>query len=133
MSDEPRVLFCGLGTSAVAWYRCILPAQALGADWCGLGYEPPNLQFYTGLVKGETRLPRWEDYDIIVVQQPRGLGWHKLIREMQDRGIRVIFEIDDYVAAMPSFRSVLEDGVITDRELVERSGRVADLVQRLER
>ena len=102
--DGRRILFCGLGTSAVAWYRCVLPAQALGADWCGLGWQPPDLQFYTGLVKGATRLPRWEDYDLIVFQQPRGHGWLKLIKDLQGKGIKVAFEIDDYVDAIGSMK-----------------------------
>ena len=29
----PRTLFVARGSSGIAWYRCALPASALGADW----------------------------------------------------------------------------------------------------
>lgn len=90
-------MFIGLGASAVAWYRCFMPAMFLGADWIGVVGEPPNLRFVTGLVGGKTTLPRYEDYDVIVVQQPRGKGWLRLIKGLQARGAKVIFEVDDYL------------------------------------
>ena len=33
MSDLPRTLFVGRRSTAVTWYRCVLPAEFLGADW----------------------------------------------------------------------------------------------------
>lgn len=91
------VLFIGRGATAVAWYRCYLPALFLGADWIGLEREPPNFVYRTGLVGGSTTLARFDSYKIIVVQQPRGRGWLNLIRKLQANGIRVIFEVDDYL------------------------------------
>lgn len=103
MSDSSeRVLFIGAGQSAVAWYRCYLPAITLGHDWIGVAGEPPKLHYVTGLVQRETKMPRFEDYDVIVVQQPRGTGWLKLIRDLQSMGIRVLYEIDDYVHGIRS-------------------------------
>jgi glycosyltransferase involved in cell wall biosynthesis len=93
----PRVLFIGVGASAVAWYRCFMPAMFLGADWIGVIGEPPKLRYVTGLVGGKTALPRYEDYGVVVIQQPRGRGWLRLIKGLQSRGIRVIFEVDDYL------------------------------------
>lgn len=94
------VLFIGLGASAVGWYRCYLPALFLGADWIGVANTPPELGYVTGLVANATKLPNYLDYKIIVVQQPRGRGWLKLIRELQSKGIKVIFEVDDYLHAI---------------------------------
>lgn len=98
MSTDPsRVLFVGLGASAVAWYRCVLPALFMGADWIGVSGEPPKLSFATGLVKGQTVMADFRDYDVIVLQQPRGKGWLRIIRELQEAGKRVYFEVDDYL------------------------------------
>lgn len=99
-TDPSKVLFIGLGDSAVAWYRCILPAMFMGADWVGLSGEPPKLRFHTGLVQGETKMANIPEYDVVVIQQPRGKGWLKIIRELQSAGKRVYFEIDDYVHAI---------------------------------
>lgn len=94
------VLFIGMGASAVGWYRCYMPALFLGADWIGVVNTPPNLVYVTGLVNNSTKLARFEDYKIIVIQQPRGRGWLKLIRDLQAKGIKVIFEVDDYLHAI---------------------------------
>lgn len=91
------VLFVGLGNSRVAWYRCVLPAMYLGCDWCGLSGIPPYLQFATGYVKGRTQLPTFEDYDVVILQQPRGRGWFDLIRKLKAAGKVVLAEYDDYV------------------------------------
>lgn len=96
-----NVLFIGLGQSAVAWYRCFMPALFLGADWIGVAGEPPDFHFGTGLVKRDSRLP--EDYDaysIIVVQQAHGLKWLDWIKERQSAGVKVLYEIDDDLHAI---------------------------------
>ncbi len=42
VTEIPKTLFMSRGNNAVAWYRCALPALALGADWtCYVG-EPPQ-------------------------------------------------------------------------------------------
>ena len=38
----PKTLFMSRGNKAPAWYRCALPALALGADWTCYAGEPPN-------------------------------------------------------------------------------------------
>ena len=96
----PRTLFVAAAGQATGWYRCSLPAMALGADWVGAGGEPPELQFPTGVTRGPVTLAGLEDYDVVVLQQPAGRGWLKLIRRLQAAGVRVLFEIDDYVHAL---------------------------------
>lgn len=96
------VLFVGLGASPVCYYRAMLPAMALGADWIGLNGEPPKLGWATGLAKDENGVPQSAmpdlfRYKIVVLQQPQGPNWVKLIRGLREAGVKVIFEIDDYL------------------------------------
>lgn len=92
------VLFIGQGCSPVAYYRCFLPAMGLGCDWSGLADEPPKHQWVTGLVGKESRMPNMmEDYKIVVVQQAHGEGWNTAIERMRENGVKVIYEIDDYL------------------------------------
>jgi glycosyltransferase involved in cell wall biosynthesis len=102
--DPSRVLFVGVGATGICYYRCLLPATAMGADWIGIGpSEPPHLRLDTGLVKGGTRKPNMlTDYDVIVLQEVFGEGWLKFIADAQERGIRVIYEINDYLHGIPS-------------------------------
>ncbi len=92
-----NVLFVGIGTSAPCWYRCALPARALGGDWVGVRGEPPELSFVTG--EAARPLSSVEDfaaYDVVVLQQPRGSAWLKAIGELRAAGVCVLFEVDDY-------------------------------------
>src|SRR4051794_34357830 len=96
--DPHRVLFVGHGTTPVMYYRCLLPAQAMGADWCGVVGAPPRLGVATSMIRKGTHMPNLlEDYDIVVLQQPAGDGWLETIEAMQNNGVKVIFEIDDYL------------------------------------
>ena len=91
-----NVLFAGIGASAPCWYRCALPARALGADWVGMRGESPVV-FYTGEAARPLRsVEDFASYDIVVLQQPRGTAWLRTIRDLQAAGVRVLFEIDDY-------------------------------------
>lgn len=92
-----RMLFIGMGPTAVAYYRCLLPATFLGADWVGIVGEPPEIEITTGLVKGRTQMPNFDDYDCIIIQQCRGTKWHKLIRKLQSEGRTVLYEVDDFL------------------------------------
>lgn len=97
-----EVLFIGLGHSPVCYYRVMLPAMALGADWIGLSGEPPKLHWMTGLAKDDDGVPQsgMPDlfrYKVIVIQQPKGRGWVKLIEALREQGVKVIFEVDDYL------------------------------------
>jgi glycosyltransferase involved in cell wall biosynthesis len=97
MSERANVLFVGIGTSAPCWYRCALPARALGGDWVGVRDEPPALTFHTGEAARPLRgVEDFATYDVVVLQQPRGNEWLRVIRELQVAGVKVLFEIDDY-------------------------------------
>lgn len=95
--NPERVIFVGLGATAVCWYRCAMPATFLGADWIGVIGEPPELSMVTGNVRDATQLPNWNDYDVIVLQQPAGPRWLDWIRRRKDRGAKVLFEVDDFL------------------------------------
>lgn len=92
-----EILFVGLNTSAVGWYRCYLPAINLGSDWVGVVGEPPKLHVTTGLVGGDTVLPRFDDYKVVVIQQPKGRKWLDQINSLRSRGVKVLYEVDDYL------------------------------------
>lgn len=42
------------------------------------------------------------------------------------------FNLDEAVMAMPSFKKIMEDGVVTDSELAEQAHRVHSLLQKIE-
>src|SRR3954470_9576690 len=119
MADLPKTIFVGWGESVVAYYRCFLPALVLGVDYtAGLG-EPPRLELTDGLTTGALTIQDLFAYEVVVVQMPRGVGWLKLIRELQDAGVRVLYEIDDYVqGARKDKRHEMKD--IYDADMVEQ-------------
>jgi glycosyltransferase involved in cell wall biosynthesis len=95
---EPKdILFVGLGATPVCWYRCALPAMNLGADWVGVYGKPPHTKLQTGLVRRDTRPPDFDDYQVIVLQQPHGQDWQRFIRKLQASGKTVLYEVDDYL------------------------------------
>lgn len=104
MVDPKNVCFVGQGASAVCYYRCMLPAMALGADWVGVHGKPEKLSYITGLVakgspsgKPESQLPVLSQYDIVVLQQPAEHGWIGAIKALQEQGVKVVYETDDYL------------------------------------
>lgn len=128
--DPGKVLFVGQGSSAVCYYRACLPAMFMGADWCGLAGTPPKVAFLTGLVKGETRFPAFDAYDVVVLQQPRGTKWLKIIRDLQERGVKVVFEIDDYVHGIRKMadHDFADTFKKADLEALELNMRVCDAI-----
>jgi glycosyltransferase involved in cell wall biosynthesis len=95
--DIPKTVFLGLGASVVSYYRCFLPAISLGAEYAtwaaddagtihltgGLGSPPPSL----------ADLP---NYEVVIVQYAAGKSWLRKMRELQNQGVVVLYEIDDY-------------------------------------
>jgi glycosyltransferase involved in cell wall biosynthesis len=101
MSDLPRTLFTGRRSTAVTWYRCVLPAEFLGQDWIAVEDGDGELVRKTGTPGVELDPVAWaERYDVVVLNQPRGRRWMPVIRTLQAAGTKVIFEIDDYVHAV---------------------------------
>lgn len=91
------VLLVGLGATAVCYYRVLLPAHELGCDYVGLYGDPPEASYATGLVDGETRMPDFTAYKLVVLQQPKGPKWLEIIRALQARGTVVVYEVDDWL------------------------------------
>jgi glycosyltransferase involved in cell wall biosynthesis len=124
--DPSRTLFLGIGKSAPAWYRAALPAMHLGAEWAGFRGDPPHLAFVTGLSTRALDVDELFGYEAIVVQQPRGAGWLKLIRRLQAAGVVVLFEIDDDVHAVGKhaghvYRAHYSKAALRDMELNMRA------------
>lgn len=91
------VLFLGRTHSAVSWYRTGSPALTLGCDWKG-GFGPPNnFTILADLSRNPFEQPEYDKYKIIVLQQAHGADWASQIRKWQDKGIKVLYEIDDYI------------------------------------
>lgn len=88
------VLFIGAGRSPVCWYRIALPAMFLGCDWVGVD-DAFNLG--AGVVRGATRMPNFDDYKVIVWQQPRSPHARKIMSDLQKAGKKVIVDCDDYL------------------------------------
>ena len=119
MADLPKTIFVGWGASVVAYYRCFLPALVLGTDYTAGAGEPPRLALSDGLSSGPLTVQDLFDYEVVVAQLARGRGWLKLIRELQEAGVRVLYEIDDYVqGARKDDQHELAE--IYDTELVEQ-------------
>jgi glycosyltransferase involved in cell wall biosynthesis len=97
MTDLPRTLFIGISNGAVSWYRCALPATALGCDWIGVGGEPPNPPIRTGVISPDFTWADVASYDVVIVQQVAGPAWLQQIRAWQDAGVTVLYEIDDWL------------------------------------
>jgi glycosyltransferase involved in cell wall biosynthesis len=98
--ELPATLFVGKASSGICWYRCTLPAMALGLDWVSVAGDPPEVAVRSGLTKRPVSLADLARYDVVVLQQPFGAGWKPVIRELQAAGTTVLFEIDDYVHAV---------------------------------
>jgi glycosyltransferase involved in cell wall biosynthesis len=117
--DRSDVLFVGLGATAVCYYRVLLPAHALGADYVGFYGEPPKLHYATGLVGGQSRVPDLRDYKLVVIQQPKGGEWLKIIEALRARGTVVCFEVDDYLHSIGHQADHAFRDAFTKRDLVE--------------
>jgi glycosyltransferase involved in cell wall biosynthesis len=103
----PKTLFIGWGVSVVSYYRAFLPAVALGADyvaWVG-DEKAETFQLVTGLGPRPPKREELFDYDVVIIQQPRGVQWMKFIRELQASGVTVLYEIDDYVQSARKIKS----------------------------
>jgi O-antigen biosynthesis protein len=103
--EIPKTLFVAWGATGVAYYRCFLPSLVLGAEFVTTFGEPPNLQLSGGFGSRVLKVEDFYDYDVVVLQQPRGVGWLHLIRDLQAAGVTVLYEIDDYVQSARKTKS----------------------------
>lgn len=107
MESLPKTLFIGWDVSVVSYYRAFLPAVALGADYVAWQSDKKaeHIRLVTGLGEHPPTRADLFDYDVIVIQQARGVEWLKLIRELQAAGVAVLYEIDDYIQGARKTRS----------------------------
>jgi glycosyltransferase involved in cell wall biosynthesis len=99
------VLFLGKGTGVVPWYRTGMPAFHLGCDWAGMTGVPPHVQLVTSLKRGGHTPPNFSAYKIIVLQQVAGPEWAAAIYALRKQGIKVIYEVDDYLHGVKKIQS----------------------------
>jgi glycosyltransferase involved in cell wall biosynthesis len=116
----PSTLFVGRNASGIAWYRVVLPATALGCDWVATLGTPPDLRFVAGVTGEAISVDRFADYEVVVIQQPLGQEWLHQIRALQDKGVKVLFEVDDYLQAVRKIDSHELRGMV-DHEFVRNA------------
>ncbi len=104
MTALPRTLFVAKGNGGPAWYRCALPAMALGLPWIGVTTPRPDFAVATGAGSSVGGLEGLFDYEVVVLQQPQGVAWQRAIRRLQSAGVTVLFEVDDYVHGVGEMR-----------------------------
>jgi glycosyltransferase involved in cell wall biosynthesis len=124
----PKTVFVGKSMTGICWYRCALPAMALGQDWVGVRGAPPKLEPITGLTRRPFEFEHLAEHDVVVLQQPGSREWLHAIRRLQDAGVKVLFEIDDYVRSVRKIRTheARSDFSRDHIEGIERNMRVAD-------
>ena len=105
MLGSEDVLFVGRGTGVVPYYRCQMVSFALGCDYVGLAGSPHNLELVCSLKRGGHVLPDFEKYKVVILQQVSGPGWQNFIYHLRKKGIKVIYEVDDYLHGVRKIKS----------------------------
>jgi glycosyltransferase involved in cell wall biosynthesis len=107
MRELPKTIFVGYGPDMISYYRCFLPAVALGVDYAAWvsNMEVSSINLVTGLGALPPTKEDLFDYEVVVVQQARGVLWLNLIRDLQAAGVTVLYEIDDYVQSARKTKS----------------------------
>ena len=117
------VLFLGRGNGAVSWYRTGMPSFTLGCDWVAVdlslkgGEDPHNLQIVTALSRHGLTVPSFANYKIVVLQQVFGQRWLNEIMRLRSLGIRVLYEVDDFLHGVNSVRGHAAQGIYTKKVL----------------
>jgi glycosyltransferase involved in cell wall biosynthesis len=98
MQEIPKTIFLGLGTSPPSYYRCFLPAIALGAEYVTWGLtDQQQIVITGGLGSPPPSIEDLDGFEVVVAQYAAGKPWLRLIRRLQDAGVTVLYEIDDYL------------------------------------
>jgi glycosyltransferase involved in cell wall biosynthesis len=122
-----NALFVARTADATCYHRIMLPALALGADWCGLDAPPPQAIVGRGGVRGDGSQPDFGSYAALVLQTPSDEGWFELIPRLQAGGTKVFYEVDYDIHAFenpPEALTLIEsmvercDGVICATERI---------------
>ena len=122
-SSLPRTLFVGHRQRR----RLLVPLRAARdrartpTGWACVG-KPPALRFVAGIAADTVTIEAFAGYDVVVLQQPRGEEWLRVIRDLQARGVTVLFEVDDYMHAVRKIdshelRDVVDKDWVRDTEL----------------
>ena len=89
-----NALFVAQTADASCYHRAILPAQALGADWCGLDAAPPRMRLGRGEVVWADGEPDFASYEVVIVQNATQEGWLEVMARLQASGTRVLIDLD---------------------------------------
>ena len=116
--DIPKTLFMSRGDKPPGWYRCALPALSLGADWVCYAADPPETRLVFGRTERTLSLSDVTDYDVVVLQQPRGKAWLAQIREWQRQGVVVLADVDDWLRGIRKLKDH-DFSRLFDKKLVE--------------
>lgn len=114
------VLFVGKNAGVVPWYRTGMPAFYLGCDWIclqGRGYKETFLS--ASLKRGGHSIPKLDDYKIVVLQQVEGRDWRREIKRLKRKGVKVIYEVDDYLHGVQDIQSHRAREVFNPERLIE--------------
>jgi len=125
--DPGDVVFVGQTADASCYHRVMLPALALGCDWCGLDEPPPRIRLGRGEVRASGGQPDLAAYALVVLQTPASEGWLDAIPALRAKGTRVLYEVDFDIHAIPQAPEALAlierliascDGVICATERI---------------
>ena len=119
MISSSEVLFVGKSNSVVSWYRTGAPAFYLGCDWCAMLGQPPHLELGAALKRKPMQMPRMRDYKVIVLQQVAGHSWQREIFKLKERGVKVLYEADDWYRGVRKIEGHAGKDIYT-REYVEQ-------------
>ena len=108
--DVPRALFLNTVNLQVVWYRCALPAMVLGAHWAAIDGGPDEMLIRVGHGRRLGGFDDLFDYEVVVLGQVFQPGWREGIARLQEAGVRVLYEIDDY---LPGIRDIRPDDAVT--------------------
>src|SRR6185436_20398719 len=107
MAPLDDVVFVGHTVDASFYHRVMLPATALGADWCGIDSPPPRMTLGRGEVRFGEQGPDLGAYRVVVLQTPWDAGWVDLIRELRAGGTVVLGDADYHLPEMVADRETL--------------------------